>query len=247
MHPRSSTLVALCGDAGSKRRCVAAGTCFAFRWGRGSGRSLASTTVPKGVRPDGYGDGQLQQWKGENVVKNQFKWASLITVVFGMAAASYVVAQSGSSGARHVRADLNGLQEVNSISTTGHGRFTASIDDLNQIITYELTYAALEGDTTIQAHIHFAQRSVNGAIHAFLCGGGGKPACPAIEGTVTGEIVAADVLASVPDRGIEAGAFAEFVQAIRAGHTYANVHTNKWPGGEIRGQIHDRDQKESVP
>ena len=32
----------------------------------------------------------------------------------------------------------------------------------------------------------------------------------------------------------------------RAGHTYANVHTNKWPGGEIRGQIQDRDQKEAV-
>ena len=81
---------------------------------------------------------------------------------------------------------------------------------------------------------------------AFLCGGGGKPPCPPTEGTVTGVITAADVLASVPDRGIEAGAFEEFVQAIRAGHAYANVHTNKWPGGEIRGQIHDRDQKESV-
>ena len=165
-------------------------------------------------------------------MKNQFKYAGLITAVLGLAAASYAAAQ----GARHVSADLNGYQEVNSISTTAKGRFTASIDDQNQIITYELSYEALEGATTTQAHIHFAQRSVNGAIHAFLCGGGGKPECPAIEGTVTGEITAADVLASVPDRGIEAGAFAEFVQAIRAGHTYVNVHTIKWPGGEIRGK-----------
>ena len=78
---------------------------------------------------------------------------------------------------------------------------------------------------------------MNGAVHAFLCGGGGKPVCPSTGGTVTGEITAADVLASVPDRGIEAGAFVEFVSAIRAGHTYVNVHTAKWPGGEIRGQI----------
>ena len=70
--------------------------------------------------------------------------------------------------------------------------------------------------------------------------------CPPIEGTVTDVIDAADVLAAVPDRGIEAGAFEEFVEAIRAGHTYANVHTNKWPGGEIRGQINDRDQREFV-
>ena len=68
---------------------------------------------------------------------------------------------------------------MNSISTTGKGRFTASIDDENQIITFELSYEGLEGATTTQAHIHFAQRAVNGAIHAFLCGGGGKPPCPA--------------------------------------------------------------------
>ena len=84
------------------------------------------------------------------------------------------------------------LREANSTQdaidlATGKGRFTASIDDQNQIISYELSYEGLEGETTIQAHIHFAQRSVNGAIHAFLCGGGGKPACPAIEGTVIGE------------------------------------------------------------
>ena len=26
---------------------------------------------------------------------------------------------------------------------------------------------------------------------------------------------------------------------------YANIHTTRWPGGEIRGQINDSDQKES--
>ena len=179
-------------------------------------------------------------------MKKHLKYVGLIAVMLVLAAASHTVAQDESRGARTVRADLNGYQEVNSISTTGVGSFTASIDDENQSITYELSYSGLEGLTTAQAHIHFAQRSVNGAVHAFLCGGGGKPPCPSIEGTVTGVITAADVLASVPDRGIEAGAFEEFVRAIRAGHTYANVHTSKWPGGEIRGQIHDRDQKESV-
>ena len=175
---------------------------------------------------------------------NQLKYAGLVTVMLGLAAGSYVVAQGGSNGPRQVRADLNGYQEVNSISTTGGGSFAASIDDETQMITYELSYARLEGTATNAAHIHFAQRSVNGAVHAFLCGGGGKPPCPATEATVTGTIAPADILGS--DRGIEAGAFEEFVQAIRAGHAYVNVHTNKWPGGEIRGQIHDRDQKEFV-
>jgi hypothetical protein len=37
--------------------------------------------------------------------------------------------------------------------------------------------------------------------------------------------------------GIAAGEFDEVLRAIRSGNTYANVHTNKHPGGEIRGQI----------
>ena len=29
-----------------------------------------------------------------------------------------------------------------------------------------------------------------------------------------------------------------------AGHSYANIHTTRWPGGELRGQINDNDQRE---
>ena len=35
----------------------------------------------------------------------------------------------------------------------------------------------------------------------------------------------------------------EFLAAIKVGHTYANVHTVTFGGGEIRGQLNDRDQK----
>jgi hypothetical protein len=37
--------------------------------------------------------------------------------------------------------------------------------------------------------------------------------------------------------------FDDFAAALRSGHTYANVHSTKWPGGEVRAQINDRDQK----
>jgi CHRD domain len=100
---------------------------------------------------------------------------------------------------------------------------------------YELSYENLEGTTTNAAHIHLGQTSVNGGVVAFLCGGGKLP-CTPTSGAFTGTIGVADILA-VPAQGIAAGEFGEVVRAIRAGHVYANVHTNKHTGGEIRGQI----------
>ena len=38
-----------------------------------------------------------------------------------------------------------------------------------------------------------------------------------------------------------AGEWAEVLALIRAGRTYANVHSAKFPGGEIRSQIDNRD------
>jgi hypothetical protein len=55
---------------------------------------------------------------------------------------------------------------------------------------------------------------------------------------VTGTILASDVGGPVA-QGIAPGELAELLQAIRAGVTYANVHTNKHPSGEIRGAIED--------
>lgn len=136
---------------------------------------------------------------------------------------------------QEVRANLDGYFEVPANSTTGSGSFHAQIE--SDKINYELRYADLEAPAA-QAHIHFAQRDVNGGIAAFLCGGGGKPVCPGTAGTVTGTIVPADVIGPAV-QGIAAGEFAELVRAIRAGRTYANVHSSKFPAGEIRGQLND--------
>jgi Xaa-Pro aminopeptidase len=56
---------------------------------------------------------------------------------------------------------------------------------------------------------------------------------------VTGTIVAAQVLTAT-GQGIDAGEFDEVVRAIRAGTTYANVHSTTFAPGEIRGQVRDR-------
>jgi len=143
---------------------------------------------------------------------------------------------SADSGRRDMKARLSGFQEVPAISTQGTGSLRLRVNDGGTAITFELSYANLEGGAVAASHIHFAQPGVNGAPIAFLCGGGTKPACPAAPATISGTIVAADIL-DASAQGIAAGQFAEALRAMRAGVTYVNVHTGLFAAGEIRGLI----------
>jgi len=180
------------------------------------------------------------------------RWFSALIFVMPAVLAVATFAVAGDDGGRQrFRFDnLTGYQEPPSISTTGTGTFEASLD--GDVISYRLTYSALEGGNVLQAHIHFGQRSVNGGIIAFLCsnlgnGPAGTPVCPqpAAGATVTveGTIEPADIVgpsAATGGQGIQPGSFAEAVRALRAGVVYANIHTTNWPGGEIRGQVIER-------
>jgi hypothetical protein len=137
-----------------------------------------------------------------------------------------------SSAQTSATASLDGYHEVPSVSTTGAGQLTVRISGSE--IRYTLRYSGLEGSVTA-AHIHLGQEGVVGGVIAFLCGGGGKPPCPQ-SGQVRGQIVAADIIGP-SSQGIAPGEFDEAVAAIEAGFTYGNVHSDKHPGGEIRGQL----------
>jgi len=132
------------------------------------------------------------------------------------------------------------------ISTAAKGSFKATLDKTNDIIGYDLTYEGLESDIT-QSHIHFGQRRTVGGIVIWLCQTPGTPApatvsaltpfCPGLRsGKVSGTITPAQVLAQTA-QGIDTGEFDEIIRALRAGATYANVHTTTFTPGEIRGQI----------
>ena len=172
------------------------------------------------------------------------KYAIGLLTLAGLAAVLVIgsLATAG-AGQNQVKADtLNGYQEGPAIVSTGTGTFEAQIDDDAQTITYTLTYEALEGGTPTQAHIHIGKRAENGGVSAFLCAGD-KPACPP-SGTVTGVIAPANVVGPAA-QGVEAGSWGELVRALRSGNTYVNVHNARWPGGEIRAQINDFNQRET--
>ena len=141
----------------------------------------------------------------------------------------------------HLKAELSGFNEVPSVVSQASGFFEGhTAGDWNSI-EFELTYSGLQAPVT-QAHIHLAQRAVNGPIVIWLCGTTSNPGptgtqtCPQ-SGTVRGTITAANVLASPASQQLFAGAIGDIIVALDAGFGYANVHTTVSGGGEIRGQV----------
>jgi hypothetical protein len=158
------------------------------------------------------------------------RWIVAVVGLVALIASPTMLADRGQS----VHAQLSGPDEVPSVSTTGSGEFRARLRE--DVIEFALTYEGLEGTTTTASHIHLGKERTNGGVIAFLCGGGGKPACTPTSGFFTGTITAADVIGPT-GQGIAPGEFDEVLTAFRDDAVYANVHTNKHPGGEIRGQI----------
>jgi hypothetical protein len=163
----------------------------------------------------------------------------LLAAVLALAAVAMVVtvatAKNGNghrNGGFHAK--LDGYQEVpDSISSPARGKFKAKVR--GDVVEYKLRYSGFT--TTVNAaHIHFGRPAVDGGVIAFLCGGDGKPACPAGSGEVTGTINADNVLGPAA-QGIEPKEFGEFVSALKAGATYVNIHTAQYTNGEIRGDI----------
>jgi len=148
-------------------------------------------------------------------------------------------AQDGSAIAR-----LRAFEEVPALSTPGGGHLDADI--VGDEIHWQLTYFNLKGSVT-QAHFHLAQRGVNGGIMIFLCsnlgnGPAGTQACPPsgtreAPVTISGTITAENVGAGANAQGIAPGELSEVLRAMRTGVVYTNVHSDLFPGGEIRGQV----------
>jgi CHRD domain len=166
--------------------------------------------------------------------------AAAVVGIAGFTAAATAGDRSGD-----FKTDLTGYEEVPALSTTGNGQVDVKVAKDGQSLQFELHYRALETAVT-QSHIHFGQEAVNGGIVIFFCsnlgnGPAGTPPCPqpapGESATVTGTRTAADMTAGAAGQGIAAGEFAELVRALRAGVTYANVHSTGRPGGEIRGQL----------
>ena len=169
-----------------------------------------------------------------------------------LAAAVTTVSAAGAN-AQQFQANFSGFQELGALNaetgailSTGQGTLALNLNQPAGTLTFTLTYSGLSEPVT-QAHIHFGKVHVPGGIIVFFCtninnGPVGTQACPAGGGTVSGTITGANIVGPAA-QNIPAGDFAGLVAALLSDTAYGNIHTTKFPAGEIRGQIHQVDQQ----
>jgi hypothetical protein len=165
----------------------------------------------------------------------------LFSVVLGLTVLALAAAPAD-AGDRNFVAHLSARAEVPSNESLAQGQAIFHLSADGTQLDYKLIAANI--DNAVFAHIHLAPTGVNGPVVAFLFGpvaaGGGRSSGVLAQGTLTED----DLIG--PLAGQE---FTALVNAMLAGNTYVNVHTDDGvapggtgpgdlPAGEIRGQIH---------
>ena len=180
------------------------------------------------------------------------KRSIMISAALAATLCAAATAQADDNGTiERFHARLSGFNEVGALNAEtgailsgGTGTADVDLDKSAASATYSLTFSGLSAAVT-QAHIHFGKNHVPGGVIVFFCtnlgnGPAGTPACPA-SGTVTGSWSAGSVVGPAA-QNLPAGDFDGLVAALESNTAYANIHTAKFPAGEIRGQMHHADR-----
>ncbi len=124
---------------------------------------------------------------------------------------------------------LTGSKVVPPVKTPARGEAIFNKGRTTNEVTYKLTVHNLQGATA--AHIHEGKKGKNGPPVATLFAGPTKTA--KFSGTLAeGTITAKDLIGPLKGKSLK-----ELVHLMNTGDAYVNVHTEKYPDGELRGQI----------
>jgi hypothetical protein len=144
------------------------------------------------------------------------KFIALGAVVAVTALAVAAVSTAGTRGMMGVSAKLTAAQEVPAQvvkDTKATGRFVGTLN--GRKLSWKLTFSHLTGPATA-AHIHIGAKGKAGNVLISLC----TPCTSGVKGTAT----------------LSRKALKQLSKHL----LYVNVHTNKNPNGEIRGQLAEK-------
>ncbi len=126
---------------------------------------------------------------------------------------------------------LGGDEEVPRVTTSASG--LCAFELTREGLRYWLQVFDLEN--TMQAHIHIGATGTNGPVAVWL-----YPAAPPpvqIQGRANGVIGTGMITAAGFVGPLARQPMTALITALEAGNAYCNVHTARFGGGEIRGQI----------
>ena len=149
------------------------------------------------------------------------------------AAMTLVAATSHAAKGANFVAHLSGDQEVPAADTLAQGQAIFNLSRDGNSIRYRLIVANIEN--VRMAHLHLAPAGQNGGVVVWLYPEGPPP--QKIEGRVNG-VLAIGTISEDDLVGDLAGySIDELIGEMLDGNIYVNVHTDQFPGGEIRGQV----------
>ncbi|MGI9168994.1 MAG: CHRD domain-containing protein [Caulobacteraceae bacterium] len=135
------------------------------------------------------------------------------TLLAALAMGAILSAGTGSAEVVHFKASLNGASETPPKTTKASGAADITLDTVARVLSWKIDYAGLSGPATA-AHFH-------------------GPAAP---GTAAGVTVPITGDLASPVKGSAAITDGQ-IGDLRGGLWYVNIHTAKYPSGEIRGQV----------
>jgi hypothetical protein len=130
---------------------------------------------------------------------------------------------------------IDGGQQVPPTSSAAYGSGSFTIDDQTWVVTGSMSTTGLPfrtaagGPNVTGAHLHEAPAGSNGPVVFDLLAN----ELPGLPMDLAGGITLY-AWSGVLNTGNNAAVLADFI----ANNGYINIHTNAFPGGEIRGQIH---------
>lgn len=132
-------------------------------------------------------------------------------------------------GGNAFKAKLTGKEQVPMVKTKARGEATFRVSKDGKELMYKLTVRNIMDVTA--AHIHEGAKGANGGPVANLFTG------PKKEGEFSGTLAEGTITDKDLSGSLYGKSISDLVDMIKAGKAYVNVHTDKNPDGEIRGQI----------
>lgn len=190
----------------------------------------------RGDRADKH-DRAKRVWKARLSGEEEVQTSPVVTKAFGSAV---LVGLSDDRDLKDRRKCRDGRRE--------HGRDRKDCDDIEKL-AFRVEACGIE-TRIVGAHIHLAPRGENGPIVVDLL----AISEPDDDGTMDAkreEPVCRTFRGIITKRDVQMIDFDRLIDEIKDRNTYVNVHSERFPAGEIRGQLeerkarkHDRDEKD---